>query len=92
MLEFPVEGVNLRKSAVFCSLCHLSSVPLSAPREFNELPWNILPVTVQEQGRRAATNVQNGFVLVCLFSFQSLFILFKFSYIKNLVCSLFPLG
>ena len=36
-LEFPGEGVNLRKSAVFCenlrlgSLCHLSSVPLSAP-------------------------------------------------------------
>ena len=38
MLEFPGEGVNLRKPAVFCenlrfglSLCHLSSVPLSAP-------------------------------------------------------------
>ena len=40
MLEFPGEGVKLRKSAVFCdnlrfglSLCHLSSVPLSAPRQ-----------------------------------------------------------
>ena len=39
MLEFPGEGVNLRKSAVFCenlrfglSLSPLSSVPLSAPR------------------------------------------------------------
>ena len=40
MLEFPGEGVNLRKSPVFCknlrfglslSLCHLSPVPLSAP-------------------------------------------------------------
>ena len=37
MLEFPGEGVNLRKSAVFCdnlvlgSLCRLGSVTLSAP-------------------------------------------------------------
>ena len=39
LIEFPGEGVNLRKSAGFLrqicvlgSLCHLSSVPLSAPR------------------------------------------------------------
>ena len=44
MLEFPGEGVNLRKSAVFCenlrfgrSLATWSSVPLSSPCGLNKL-------------------------------------------------------
>ena len=47
MLEFPGEGVNLRKfSAKICvlgSLCHLSSVPLSTPRSLE--PSKTIAVT-----------------------------------------------